>query len=189
MKKRSQVLIITGAVIVIFLMYLFSLYNGLVKAEENVSSKWSQVENQLQRRADLIPNLVNTVKGYAKHEKEILEKLAEARSKLINSKTVEDKAKADEELSGLLSRLLVIVENYPDLKADRTFTMLMDELSGTENRIAVARKDYNDAVMSYNTRIKVFPTVVIARLFGFEPKPYFRAQESANQVPKVDFSQ
>ncbi|AZT89208.1 LemA family protein [Caldicellulosiruptor changbaiensis] len=188
MKRKSRVLIIILVAIAFVLLYLFSVYNSLVKAEENVKSKWSQVENQLQRRADLIPNLVNTVKGYAKHEKDIFEKLAEARSKLINSSTVEDKVKANEELSNALSRLLAIVENYPDLKADQTFITLMDELSGTENRIAVARKDYNDAVRSYNTKIKVFPNVIIARMFGFEEKPYFKAEAEAQKVPTVDFS-
>lgn len=187
-KRKSRVLIIILVAIAFVLLYLFSVYNSLVKAEENVKSKWSQVENQLQRRADLIPNLVNTVKGYAKHEKDIFEKLAEARSKLINSSTVEDKVKANEELSNALSRLLAIVENYPDLKADQTFITLMDELSGTENRIAVARKDYNDAVRSYNTKIKVFPNVIIARMFGFEEKPYFKAEAEAQKVPTVDFS-
>lgn len=189
MSKRRNGLIVFLVIVAIIFVYLFSLYNGLVRAEENVKSKWSQVENQLQRRADLIPNLVNTVKGYAKHEKEIFEKLAEARSKLINSTTVQDKAKANEELSSALSRLLAIVENYPDLKANQTFITLMDELSGTENRIAVARKDYNDAAQAYNTKIKVFPNVIVARMFGFEEKPYFKAEAEAQEVPKVDFSQ
>ncbi len=187
-KRQSRVLIVISAAIAFVFLYLFSVYNNLVKAEENVKSKWSQVENQLQRRADLIPNLVNTVKGYAKHEKDIFEKLAEARSKLINSSTVEDKAKANDELSSALSRLLAIVENYPDLKANQTFITLMDELSGTENRIAVARKDYNDAVRSYNTKIKVFPNVIIARMFGFEEMEYFKAEAEAQKAPTVDFS-
>ena len=188
MKKSTKILLAALVLVVVAVMYTFSTYNSLVRLAENVDSKWSQVENQLQRRADLIPNLVNTVKGYAKHEKEIFETLAQARSKLLNSSTVEDKAKANDELSSAISRLLVIVENYPNLKADRTFVQLMDELSGTENRIAVARKDYNDAVKQYNMKIKVFPNVLIARMFGFEERQYFQASSQAKSVPSVDFS-
>lgn len=161
---------------------------NIVRYEENVSNKWSLVENQLQRRTDLIPNLVETVKGYAKHEKEILEGIAEARSRLINANNIQEKAQANDELSNALSRLLVVVERYPNLKADATFRQLMDELAGTENRIAVARMDYNNAVQEYNTKIKTFPAVIVARMFGFKEKEYFKASESAKQVPKVDFS-
>ena len=153
LKKGTKILSAVLVVVAFLVLYLVFTYNSLVRMQENVNSKWSQVENQLQRRADLIPNLVNTVKGYAKHEKEIFETLAQARSKLLNSTTVEDKAKANDELSSAISRLLMIVENYPNLKADRTFVQLMDELSGTENRIAVARKDYNEAVREYNKSI------------------------------------
>jgi LemA protein len=188
LKKGTKILLVILVLAVVLVVYTFSTYNSLVRLKENVDSKWSQVENQLQRRADLIPNLVNTVKGYAKHEKEIFETLAQARSKLLNSSTVEDKAKANDELSSAISRLLVIVENYPNLKADRTFVQLMDELAGTENRIAVARKDYNDAVRQYNMKIKVFPNVLIARMFGFEERQYFQASSQAQNVPSVDFS-
>lgn len=188
LKKGTKILLAILVLAVVLVVYTFSTYNSLVRLKENVDSKWSQVENQLQRRADLIPNLVNTVKGYAKHEKEIFETLAQARSKLLNSSTVEDKAKANDELSSAISRLLMIVENYPNLKADKTFVQLMDELAGTENRIAVARKDYNDAVRQYNIKIKVFPNVLIARMFGFEERQYFQASSQAQNVPSVDFS-
>jgi len=188
LKKGTKILLAILVLVVVLVVYTFSTYNSLVRLKENVDSKWSQVENQLQRRADLIPNLVNTVKGYAKHEKEIFETLAQARSKLLNSSTLEDKAKANDELSSAISRLLMIVENYPNLKADRTFVQLMDELSGTENRIAVARKDYNEAVREYNMKIKVFPNVIVARMFGFEEKKYFEASSQAKSVPSVDFS-
>lgn len=188
LKKGAKILLAILVLVVVLVVYTFSTYNSLVRLKENVDSKWSQVENQLQRRADLIPNLVNTVKGYAKHEKEIFETLAQARSKLLNSSTVEDKAKANDELSSAISRLLMIVENYPNLKADKAFVQLMDELSGTENRIAVARKDYNDAVKQYNMKIKVFPNVLIARMFGFEERQYFQASSQAQNVPSVDFS-
>ncbi|ADQ44951.1 LemA family protein [Caldicellulosiruptor kronotskyensis 2002] len=188
MKKGTKILLAILVLVVVAVVYTFSTYNSLVRFKENVDSKWSQVENQLQRRADLIPNLVNTVKAYAKHEKEIFETLAQARSKLLSSNTVEDKAKANDELSSAVSRLLMIVENYPNLKADRTFVQLMDELAGTENRIAVARKDYNEAVKQCNMKIKVFPNVLIARMFGFEERQYFQASSQAKSVPSVDFS-
>lgn len=181
-------MIIIAVLIAAFLIFAFSSYNGLVAAEENVNSKWSQVENQLQRRADLIPNLVETVKGYAAHEEEIFTEVTKAREKLISAGSVAEKAQADAELTSALSRLLAIVENYPTLKADANFRQLADELAGTENRIAVARMDYNNAVQRYNSRIRSFPTSIIARIMGFEKKEYFKAEEGAYEVPKVDFS-
>ncbi|WP_049817959.1 LemA family protein [Thermosediminibacter oceani] len=167
--------------------YVLGGYNGLVAAEEDVNGKWSQVENQLQRRADLIPNLVETVKGYAAHEQEIFTEVTRAREKLISAGSVVEKAQAEAELSSALSRLLAIVENYPNLKADANFRQLSDELVGTENRIAVARMDYNNAVQRYNSKIRSFPTVIIARLMGFDKKEYFKAEEGAKEAPKVDF--
>ncbi|GIN21304.1 LemA family protein [Siminovitchia fordii] len=180
---------IIGILVVLALVFvpLFGSYNGFVNAEENVEQQYSQIENQLQRRADLIPNLVNTVKGYAKHEENVLGDIADARSRLIGAKTVQEQADADASLSNAISRLLVISENYPELKADKQFTQLMDELAGTENRIAVARKDYNDQVTIYNKKVRQFPGRIVASVFGFEKKEYFKAQAGAEEAPNVDF--
>jgi len=162
-------------------------YNTLVSEREGVDAAWSEVENQLQRRNDLIPNLVSTVKGYAAHEKEVLTEVTEARSRVAGAGTPKETMAASNQLSGALSRLLLVVERYPDLKANQNFTRLQDELAGTENRLAVARKRYNDAVRGYNTTAKKFPTNLIAGFFGFEPRDYFEAPDSAKAVPKVEF--
>ena len=175
------------AVIVIAGVMLMSSYNGFVNSEENVDQSYAQIETQLQRRLDLIPNLVNTVKGYASHEEEVLTQISNARARLAGANTPEEEATANTELSGALSRLLVVVENYPNLKADQQFTQLMDELAGTENRIAVARKDYNDEVALYNKKVKRFPGAIIASITGFDEKEYFNADPSAQEAPKVDF--
>lgn len=188
MKSGLQVVIALIVIIVILGLFAFSTYNGLVTSEEAVTSAWSQVENQLQRRLDLIPNLVNTVKGYAAHEEAVFTEVTRAREKLIGAGSVADMAEANQELSGALSRLLAIAENYPQLKADANFRQLADELAGTENRIAVARMDYNNAVQTFNTKIRRFPTVIFANMFGFERKEYFQAEEGASQAPVVDFS-
>lgn len=174
-------------VIVLAVGSVFGFYNGMVSARENVDSKWSQVDNQLQRRSDLIPNLVNTVKGYASHEKEVFQSVSDARAKMAGAKSVGDKLEANNELNGALSRLLAVAENYPQLKADQNFRQLQDELSGTENRIAVARKDYNDAVQSYNTKIKSLPYSLFAGALGFTARDYFKVEETAKAVPKVQF--
>lgn len=179
--------IIAGVILAVLVVIGISGYNSLVGMSENVNGKWSQIENQLQRRADLIPNLVNTVKGYAAHEQQAIQAVADARAKLGGAQGPAAKAQANAELNTALSRLLVIAENYPNLKADKNFRALMDELSGTENRIAVARKDYNDAVQVYNTKIRSFPTSLYAGMMGFGPKEYFKAEEGAKQVPKVQF--
>jgi len=179
-----------GIIITVFVILgvmFISSYNSFVNLKENVNQSYAQIENQLQRRLDLIPNLVSTVKGYASHEKEVIKSISDARARLADSKTPAESAAANAELSGALSRLLVVVENYPDLKADRQFTQLMDELSGTENRIAVARKDYNDQVAIYNKKVKNFPGMIIARITGFNEKEYFNADPSAAKAPKVDF--
>lgn len=162
-------------------------YNSMVSMKEAVNAAWSQVENQLQRRNDLIPNLVETTKGYAAHEKEIFESVANARSKLIGAGSRDEKIDAANGLSSALSRLLVLAERYPDLKADKQFARLSDELAGTENRIATERKRYNEVVQEYNTYIQKFPAVFTARMFGFQPEKYFEAPESAKQVPQVKF--
>lgn len=152
-----------------------------------MDQSYAQVENQLQRRLDLIPNLVNTVKGFASHEKEVIADISDARARLAGARGPEEQSVADAELTGALSRLLVVVENYPDLKANQNFIQLMDELAGTENRISVARKDYNDEVASFNRQVKRFPGRIVAAVFGFDEKEYFTADPSANQVPNVDF--
>lgn len=175
------------AAIVLVVVMLFSSYNGLVSMNENVTGKWAQVENQLQRRNDLIPNLVNTVKGYAAHETEVFKQIADARAKLGGAKTVAETSAANNEMNTALSRLLMVAESYPDLKANTNFTQLQDELAGTENRIAVARKDYNDAVQSYNAKIKSLPASLYAGSFGFTPRDYFKADEAAQKVPQVKF--
>ncbi|MGE5379863.1 MAG: LemA family protein [Methylocystaceae bacterium] len=182
--KKSYLVI--GALVLVVIMTI-GMYNGLVSMRENVNGKWSQVENQLQRRADLIPNLVETVKGYAAQEKQIYANIAEARSKLMNAGTVQEKAAANAQLDSALSRLLVVVENYPTLKSDANFRQLQDELAGTENRLAVARKDYNDAVQVYNVKIRTFPRSLLASMCGFTPLEYFKAEEGAAQNPKVKF--
>jgi LemA protein len=184
-------LILLGIILIIVLgvfVSAFSSYNTLVRLDEQVNSNWSQVENQLQRRADLIPNLVETVKGYSIHEKEAIQAVADARAKLNSAGSVDDKIGAENELSSALARLLVVVENYPNLKADANFRQLADELAGTENRISVTRKDYNDSVQIFNSKIRTFPTVLIANMMGFEKRLYFEAAPGAENVPQVDFS-
>jgi LemA protein len=162
-------------------------YNRLVGLRETVDASWAQVENQLQRRNDLIPNLVEVTKGYAAHEKEIFEAVANARSRLLAAGTRDQKIDAATELQGALGRLLAIAERYPDLKANTQFAKLSDELAGTENRIAVERMRFNDAVRAFNTAQKSFPTVLWAGWVGFAPQKYFEAPPDAKQVPKVDF--
>jgi LemA protein len=162
-------------------------YNEMVSLKESIEAAWAQVENQLQRRNDLIPNLVEVTKGYATHEREIFTQVAEARSRLIGAGNRGEKIDAANELGSALSRLLVIAERYPELKANQQFARLSDELAGTENRIATERRRYNEAVRTYNTRIKSFPTLISARIFGFDEERYFEAPKEAQQVPKVDF--
>lgn len=181
--------ILIGAAVVVALLVFggVSVYNGIVRKDVAVNEKWGQVQNVLQRRADLIPNLVQSVKGYASHEKEVFEYVAAARAKLAGARTPEDTMKANAEVSSALSRLLVVVENYPQLKADQTFLRLMDELAGAENRIAVERMRYNEAVGTFNTAIRVFPANIIAGFGGFRGKAFFEAEAKAKEVPKVEF--
>ncbi len=162
-------------------------YNSIQSSRVNVDTAWAQTENQMQRRADLIPNLVNTTKGYATHEKSLFTELAAARSKVNNASTPIEKDQANAELSSVLSRLLMVVENYPTLKADAHFKQLMDELAGSENRIAVARRDYVQAVQQYNIKITTFPGVLFANMLGYNTMEQFKADESAKVVPKVEF--
>jgi LemA protein len=177
-----------GIVIVVVIIVLISVYNGIVSKHETITSSWAQVENQLQRRNDLIPNLVNTVKGYAGHEKTVFENVTNARSQWARANTIEEKVKAASAVDSALARLLLVVENYPNLKADQTFLRLMDELSGTENRIAVERMRYNEAVRAYNIAVRIFPGNMIANRYGFKPATeYFKAEEKAKVVPEVKF--
>ena len=163
-------------------------YNKFVGQEEAIKSQWAQVENQLQRRNDLIPNLVETVKGYAQHEEGVFKDIADARSQLLAAKSPEEEISAANRQTSALGRLLAISENYPQLKANEQFNRLMDELSGTENRLAVERMRYNEKVQEYDTARRQFPANLTARLFGFKEYPYFQAPPDAKQVPKVNFS-
>jgi LemA protein len=163
-------------------------YNTFVSQEETIKTQWAQVENQLQRRNDLIPNLVETAKGYAQQERDVFGAIADSRAKLAGAQTPEQRMAAANEQSAALARLLVVVENYPDLKSNQTFARLMDELAGTENRLAVERMRYNEAVQAYNTQRRSFPSNITAGIFGFKEHPLFQAPESAKQVPKVDFT-
>lgn len=192
--KKSLIIIIVLAVILIG--WGATSYNGLVTMEENVSGQWSNVETQYQRRADLIPNLVNTVKGYASHEKETLEGVVAARSQATQIKVdpanltpekLAEYQKAQGAVTSALGKLLAITENYPDLKANQNFLELQAQLEGTENRINVARKNFNDAAQAYNTAIRRFPKNIFAGMFGFEKRAYFEAEEGSEKAPKVEF--
>lgn len=185
--KNSKIGLIIIAVIAVIAIILIGGYNSIISASEEVENKFSTIDTQLQRRADLIPNLVNTVKGYTNQEKEIINTVTTAREKLVGAKSVTAKAEADQELTNALSRLLVVVENYPELKSSQNFIQLSDELAGTENRIATARRDYNEAVKTYNLKIKKFPSNVMANMFGFGEKQYFEASEESKNVPNVQF--
>jgi LemA protein len=162
-------------------------YNTLVSLDEGVKEAWAQVETQLQRRYDLIPNYVETVKGYAKQEKDVFIKVTEARSRVGQAQTIPDKIEANNELTSALSRLLVVVEQYPELKSNQNFLRLQDELAGTENRIAVARRRYNEAVKTYNVAVRSFPQNLVAKMFSFEKATFFEAPEAAKAPPKVEF--
>ncbi len=189
-KGWAGCLFVVGVVLLVLLVLggsLAGVYNRLVTRNEQVKNAWAQVQNVLQRRADLIPNLVETVKGYAAHEKEIFETVAEARSKLAGATGPREAAAANAGLNAALARLLAIAENYPNLKANENFIRLQDELAGTENRIAVERMRYNDAVRAYNTAIKRFPTNLVAGVFRFGDREYFEAEAGAKEVPKVKF--
>lgn len=191
MKKSGSKLIpiVVAVLVILFIVFGISIsqYNSLVDVNETVENQSANIDTMLQRRVDLIPNLVETVKGYTAHEEQVITSVSDARSKLATAGSMEEKAAADTELSGALSRLLMVVENYPDLKADEQFQSLSDELAGTENRIAVARKDYNDAVKVYNQKIRRFPARIFASMFGFEKADYFTAEEGAGQAPDVSF--
>ena len=187
MKKGSIIIISIVAILGIILLWGISTYNNIVSLSENVDTEYSNVSVALERRADLIPNLVKTVKGYAQHEEKVITQITEARQKLLNANNMEEKAKANDELTSALNALMVVVENYPDLKANTNFINLQDELAGTENRIATARRDYNSAVKTYNTTIKKVPTNIIASIGNFDKKAYFEVSKEKSEVPNVEF--
>lgn len=187
MKKKTIIIIVILAVIAVIAAAFASAYNGLIKLEESTNTAFANVQVQLQRRSDLVPNLVNTVKGYASHETEVFTAVSEARAKLAGAATVEETSEASGELSSALGRLLAISESYPELKSNENFLSLQDELAGTENRIGVARRDYNDVVQKYNTKIRTFPTNIFAGMLGFEKKEQFAADAGAQSAPEVNF--
>ena len=197
MKKGCLIAVVAAVVIVLgCFVWVKNTYNGFVSQQEGVDAAWSQVENVYQRRADLIPNLVATVKGYAKHEQETLDKVVSARAKAtqitvdpenLNEASLKKYQEAQGELGSALGKLLAITENYPDLKANENFLQLQSQLEGTENRIAVKRKNFNEVAQSYNSSIRQFPGNVLAGMFGFERKPYFEAEKGAEKAPEVNF--
>ena len=184
MKRFLPIIIVIVVLAVIF----GGMYNGLVGQNEEVDSAWAQVENVLKKRADLIPNLVETVKGYAQHEEDIFIKVTEARSKVLNAKTPEEAAEANAELSRAIGDINVVVENYPELKANENFMALQAELSSIENELSTERMRYNDKVKVFNQDVKRFPKKIIASMFGFSPREYFQISEEDRETPKVDFN-
>ena len=193
MKKSTIIVLVIVAVVAI---WGITGYNGLVKADEALNTAWSNVENQYQRRADLIPNLVNTVKGYAEHEKETLDAVVAARTRAtqvtvdaenLTPEKLQEYQKIQNEVGAALGRLLAVAEAYPDLKANTNFLELQAQLEGTENRISVERRNFNEAAKSYNTSIRTFPRSILAGMFGFEKRPYFEAQQGVETVPVVQF--
>lgn len=203
MSTKMKVFLGIAIVALVLILAVYSMvtgtYNSLVTLEEGVNSSWAQVQNVYQRRADLIPNLVEVVKGYAAHERETLEAVIQARANatrpqinagqiLQNPELFQQFEQTQSQLSAALGRLMVVIERYPDLKANENFIRLQDELAGTENRISVERRRFNEAVQSYNQRIRRFPTVMFAGVLGFETRPYFQATETAQEAPTVDFS-
>lgn len=181
-------LIILLVVIGLFIVVSVGIYNGLVRLRNRCENAWAQVDVQLRRRYDLIPNLVETVKGYAKHEREVFQKVTEARSQAINAQSVQEQGKAENMLTGALKSLFAVVENYPDLKANQNFLMLQEELAGTEGKIAYARQFYNDTAMKFNTKQQVFPSNIIANMFHFKERDYFEIEETLAREPvKVSF--
>ena len=182
-------LIIVIVLIVFFVLMFVSMYNSLIKLRNQVKNAWSQIDVQLKRRHDLIPNLIETVKGYMTHERDTLENITKARSQAMNASGVADKAKAEGELSGAMSKFFLVVENYPDLKANQNFLALQEELTSTENKISFSRQSYNDQVLFYNNKIQMFPTNIMAGMFNFKEEQFFQVEDKADrEVPKVSFN-
>lgn len=189
-QSKNKFGLIIGAAAALLIMYFIGAYNGLVRMSAEIDGKWAQVDVNLQRRYDLIPNLVEVVKGYAKHEEEVFTQIADARAKLAGSSKMdmEQTNQANAQLEGALGRLLAIAENYPELKANENFIKLQDELAGTENRLATSRKDYNDTVKIYNAKIKTIPTNFVAAMMGFTSRDYFAITQAASENVKVNFT-
>jgi len=188
--KLVSILVVVGIIVLfgfIISGWFITTRNTLITLEETIDASWAEIDNQLKRRSDLIPNLVATVKGFATQEREVFTQIAEARSKLAGATTVGETAQGYNQLQSALSRLLVIVERYPELKSNENFIRLQDELAGTENRIAVARRRYNDNVRAFNTKIRRFPSSIVANMLGLEKREYFEIEEGAREVPEVDF--
>jgi len=188
-RSKSKLPLIIGVVVVVVIAFLaIGQYNSLVNVEEDVSNKWSQVDNQIKRRADLIPNLVETVKGVAGQEEKVYGKVAEAQAGLARAASTEQRIEADQQVTSSLRGLIALQTTYPELKSSERFQSLMDTLEGTENRLGIARKDYNDAVTLYNKKRRSFPTTLYASAFGFEKKPYYEISDSDRENPTVDFN-
>lgn len=186
---QNKTWLIILAIVGIGALWLINTFNSLVKLNESVDNSWAQVANNLQRRSDLIPNLVETVKGYAKHEEGVFTQIADARAKLAGGNmSVTETAQANEQLTGALGRLLMVAEAYPELKANENFIKLQDELAGSENRLATSRKDYNETVKVYNVKIKTFPNNLVAGMMGYSNRDYFEVSAAASENVKVDFS-
>ena len=187
----NKSLIVIGVIVLIVIVlvgFYFSTYNSIVALEEKVDTQYSNISVQLERRADLIPNLINTVKGYMAHEEKIIKDIADAREKMTNASNIKEMSEANDQLTTALNNLNVVVENYPDLKASQNFINLQDELAGTENRISTARRDYNEAVKEYNTKIKTMPTSLVASMMGKQSKDYFEVSDKSKEaVPNVEF--
>ncbi len=179
--------IIVGAIVVLVILIFIFMYNGLVRTRNRIDNAWSQIDVQLRRRYDLIPNLVETVKGYAAHEREVLESVTQARANAINAQGPAQQAQAENVLEGALKSLFAVSENYPDLKANQNFLNLQEELTSTEDRVAYARQFYNDSVLSYNNKIQSLPTNILAGMFNFEKREYFEAEPEATGPVKVEF--
>lgn len=180
-------LLIIGIAAALLVIFIWGLYNGLITMKTQIDEAWSQIDVQLKRRTDLIPNLVTSVKGYAKHEKTVFENVTKARTALMNAGSPEKMAKANDQLTGALKSLFAIAESYPQLKANENFLQLQKELGDTEDKVAYARQFYNSTVMDYNVKVKVFPNVLLAGAFGFTEKPFFKTEGSERNAVKVDF--
>jgi len=182
-------LIVVGVIIVLFIFFVIGIYNALVRLRNQVDNSWSQIDVQLKRRHDLIPNLVETAKGYMQHERGTFEAITEARSKAMGANTVADAAKAEGALGEALSKFMLVVENYPDLKANQNFLAVQEELTSTENKISFARQNYNDQVLFFNNKIQMFPSNMVANAFNFGKRDFFELEsEAEREVPKVSFS-